>query len=530
MLRTDGADSRRGLALSALFSLLCAAPLLGSAYHVDEPYFLAIARQILRDPLHPLSFDYNWFGAVQPMSQLIAYASSLPYLEAAALRVTGGSEWGMRLLFLPFDALAAGSLYLFASRFLRRPLLPVLIILASPGYLLGMRLLMAEKLVAAFGFSALYALGRGLLDERRASYWVSALLLGLALLAKPSAIFLFAPVLWWQWSRGVPHARIASHLALSLSPCLLALGLDLACGNPRIGRMGVHAGAALSSLLSEPSHTLRSLLAFAGGGAAVPAAWPFLSEKKRAAWTPALVAAMLLFLPALDRGPVNLQDRALGLALTAGALLSFQRLLRADGPWLPWAASVAVLQVSIYWSVVGRFMMFIIPPFVLGMASLLEKEWPERSAHRLQLASLALSLPLSACLLWVDSRHADAQRELAALLASKSAGRRLWFTGHWGVQHYMESAGAEPLDRGAGGWARVRPGDLVVVPAVNTNQVRPGAGVLADVHEVRVDSAVPLRVLSNFGGQAGFYSNIFGFLPYSVSTEPLEVFTLVEPR
>ncbi|MFA5140483.1 MAG: glycosyltransferase family 39 protein [Elusimicrobiota bacterium] len=531
MNRTDDGTGRYGLLASILFPLLCAAPFLGSAFHVDEPCFLAIARQLLRDPMHPLSFDYNWFGVAEPMSRLSQYTSLLPYLEALALRAAGGSEWAMRLLFLPFDALAAGSLYLLASRFLRRPLLPVLIVLASPGYLLGMRLLTAEKLVAAFGFCGLYALCRGLQDDDRRSYRASAPLLGLALLSKPSAIFLLVPTLWFQRRRGVSPGRMAGHLAAVLALPLLALAADLACGNPRIGRMSAQAGVALYSLLSEPAHALRSLLAFAGGGAAAPVLWPFFAGGKGRPWLPAAAFCALLFLPGFDRGPVQGHDRVLGFVFAGGALLLFWSLLRSREPgttdlWLPWAASVALLQLAVYWSVVGRFMMFLIPPTVFGMSALLER----KGRGRLLLpASLALLLPLSAALLWVDTRHADSQRELAALLASRPSGRGLWFTGHWGLQYYMESAGAKPLDRGIGGWAEVQKGDLVVVPAVNTNQIRPGGSILADVRKLRVDSAVPLRVLSNFGGQGGFYSNIFGFLPYSVSTEPLEVFTLVKP-
>ncbi|MCM2304732.1 MAG: hypothetical protein NDJ72_08520, partial [Elusimicrobia bacterium] len=43
-----------------------------------------------------------------------------------------------------------------------------------------------------------------------------------------------------------------------------------------------------------------------------------------------------------------------------------------------------------------------------------------------------------------------------------------------------------------------------------------------------VSCRVPLRLISGFGGEGGFYSNIGGFLPFSPSAEPVEEFTVVE--
>jgi hypothetical protein len=36
--------------------------------------------------------------------------------------------------------------------------------------------------------------------------------------------------------------------------------------------------------------------------------------------------------------------------------------------------------------------------------------------------------------------------------------------------------------------------------------------------------------MSHWTGEGGFYTNAYGFLPYSLSREPLEEFTVVEVR
>jgi 4-amino-4-deoxy-L-arabinose transferase-like glycosyltransferase len=192
------------LAAVAAFTVLILAPFWGKAWHVDEPFFLAIARHILADFRHPLAFDFNWYGRSVPMPEINNTPPLLAYLLAGAWKATGGREWAMRLCFLPLDLLAAFALYLLAARFLRRPLLPVLVLLAAPAYFISMGHLMAEKPAAAFAFAGLYFLVRSLDDPARPKagrdYWFSALLVGAALGSKYAAVFALPPALAAPWS------------------------------------------------------------------------------------------------------------------------------------------------------------------------------------------------------------------------------------------------------------------------------------------------------------------------------------------
>ncbi|MFI5350201.1 MAG: hypothetical protein ACHQ2Z_11700, partial [Elusimicrobiota bacterium] len=91
----------------------------GQPWHVDEPFFLAIARQVLRDPLHPLSFAFNWYGYSATMASINNNPPVLAYLLAGALKLSGGGEFWTRACFLPFDLAAAWSLLALAARFLK---------------------------------------------------------------------------------------------------------------------------------------------------------------------------------------------------------------------------------------------------------------------------------------------------------------------------------------------------------------------------------------------------------------------------
>src|SRR5258708_993977 len=119
------AQSRRELATGLVFATFVAVFRSLKSYHMDQPAFLAVARNILNQPWHPLSFLYNWYGTTKPEWQLNTNPLTFPYLLAGALKITGGGEIATRMLFLPFDLAAAAALYFLAGRFLARPLGPV---------------------------------------------------------------------------------------------------------------------------------------------------------------------------------------------------------------------------------------------------------------------------------------------------------------------------------------------------------------------------------------------------------------------
>ena len=523
---------RRGLLWTALFVCLLCAPFLGEAYHIDEPYYLAVARQILDSPLHPGGFLYNADGHGALLSKGFATGPFVSYLLALPMKWTGGVEWKLRLACLPFDLAAALALFLLAGRFLSRPLLPVLIVVACPIYWLNMHHLMAEKWIGVFGFSGLYAYARGA-DEKKAPWlWASASLLAAALLAKYTAFFLLAPVAAYGWSRG-ERGRLALVLSAAAAPA--ALCLLAAPGS----REAVWHLTALGSPMpwSAWSHRLRSLCAAVAGGAPVLLCWPFLLCRGRRLWAAAALSsalAALLFLPYFDLSAVRAVDRLTGAVFAAGTLSALAVLAwdphdRNREFWASWTLAVALLQACVYWAVVSRYVLFLAVPILLWYASLLERALEPALLRRVHAASLALAIFATGTLGWVDSSYADAQRSFARSVAQEYRGRRLWFTGHWGLQYYMESAGAQAIDLDRGGWGQVRPGDAAVIPLVNTNVIKPGRRLLCRLRTVRVGHPLPLRLISAGGpGDGAFYSSAFGFLLYSLSAEPLEEFTILD--
>ena len=529
-----------GLGLAAVLAFVCLAfvPFMGKAYHVDEPLFLAPARHILAEPRRPLDFDFNWYGRRVPMSEINNTPPLTLYALAAGLKATGGAELPMRLFFLPFDLLAAAALYGLARRFLSRPLLPALIVIASPAYLVGMNLLYPEKLAAAFGFSGLYALVRGLDERRPAWFWGSAALLGAALLAKYAAALFLLPAAGFCLERGVGARRLAGHLAACLGGLGVYLLWDLCGRGASLAAAWTVTAGASGMPWSGAAHKLRSLLAFMGGCGPAVAVWPLLALRPRVRVLSLLCAAVLVvFLPWLDLAPlVRPVDRLTGVIFSAGPLCALWWLCRgAPRPqgwalWAPWTLAVLLLLGCVYWSIMARLVVFVLPPLVFAMAESLEARLAPGRLGRLYGTTLAGVLALSLALALVDYRHAGAQKALAAQVSEKylARGRSVWCVSHWGLQYYLEQAGARVMDFARGGWSLVRPGDVAVSARVNSNYQPPKSPLFADVSRLTVYEPIPLRLISGWSGEGGFYSNVTGFLPYSLSREPLEEFTIVE--
>lgn len=525
---------RRGeLAAVLLFSALSAALFLNKAWNIDEPCFLAMARHALVDPLHPTDFLYNWHGTAEPMARVNPNPPLVPLLVAPALAASGGREWLTRLLLLPFDLLAAAALYLLAARFLDEPLLPTLIVLAGPAWLIDVPMVAAEKWVAAFGLAGLALLVRAKKPDAR--FWLSAGLLALAALSKLSGAFWVVPALAWSRARGAPVRRLVVYAAAVLLPAALVVA---AGGAERLAGVWLHTGGAPYAGLG-PAQTARAFLAFVGGCALPACAWPLLGRRtKGAALAAAAAAAAALFSPPFDAEPARLLDRLTGALFALGALLALREAARPAAEdegaalWRWWLGAAAALQLFVYWSVVARYVLFLVPPLTFAAARGLEARLAARTRRRVYAASLAFSAAVSLALGWVDDSYAGAQKLAAAAAAAspRKSGARLWFTGHWGLQEYMEQRGASGLDRARGGWAEVAAGDRVVVPTVNALAFPPDAGLSFGGSAVAVDCAVPLRLMSGWDGQAGFYSSAAGFLPYALSREPLDRFLFVERR
>jgi hypothetical protein len=456
------------------------------------------------------------------------------YLLAGALRLSGGGEFWTRAFFLPFDLASGCALLALAARFLKRPLWPTLVVLAGPAWALNLHHVMAERAMAGFALPALWLAVVAADENDVRAFWGSAALAALAILSKYNALFLIPPAVFYGRSRGASWTRLAIWAAAASCGFAAAQAWSWAVGGAAFHAAWSATAGASGMSWSAPSHRLRSLLAFTGGLGLPAAVWLTGLRPARRTALAAGAACAVLFGPWFDLAAVRPLDRAAGFLFAWGAVAAAASLARAPrgrgaALWAPWALAVAALQLA-YWSVVARFVVFLLPPLVFGLWERLEaagSEGLERRGRAAFGAALVMTLSLGI----VDWTYASGQKAAAALAAARERprGGTVWYSGHWGLQEYLAAAGARQLDADRGGWEEARPGDLIVVSAVNTNRIAPNRPRLSDVSEFEIRSPIPVRLLG-WRDDAGFYTSGMGFLPWTFSASPVDKFTLIELR
>ncbi len=147
--------------------------------------------------------------------------------------------------------------------------------------------------------------------------------------------------------------------------------------------------------------------------------------------------------------------------------------------------------------------------------------WTRRS-----IVPLGSSLALATAVAWGDWQLADSARVAASTLAAQygSESRTLWFQGSWGFQHYMEEHGGR---RTSAGKTVLHPNDVLISPNNNTlvHKLPDSGGFLTTVEMLSLPVASWVTTMSPQAG-AGFYTSLWGPLPYVFGATPPEIYVV----
>jgi hypothetical protein len=177
------------------------------------------------------------------------------------------------------------------------------------------------------------------------------------------------------------------------------------------------------------------------------------------------------------------------------------------------------------WTVNGRSIL----PLAPAVAILLVRRL-ERNPARPKLTAICLGIGAAMALLvvWADYSFARAVRNVSEQVASKyhPAPGTLWFQGHWGFQYYMQESGWSPVDFKS---SPLKPGDLVAVPSNNTNLLPPDPAKSTLLDTFAADGFSAVATMDSAAG-AGFYSSVWGPLPFAFGRMPPEIVRVYQLR
>lgn len=555
------AGRRYGLLLLALV-VATSLPFWGKAFHIDDPFFIAIAENLKEHPLRPFGgavalddTDHRVFARLRSAPntfETLSHPPLVPYVIAAVAAVSGGiREVPQHAAFLLFSLAAVWFQYRLARRFTPAPFLPTLLLASCPLFMLGGQSVMTDVPALALFLAglALFVEGVDSGDARR--LLLAGAVAGLAVLTRYVCLGLLPLGALYVLGRR-KHPAMAW---LALVPFGLVLGLW--CFQNLLEHGGVHLAASLRHYgeyyegryftTADLGRRAMSDLA-ALGGTTLPLA-VLLAVRLPAGRDLQPVLSGLAASAVVWLNPFGLHElreygfpvkATLALFLAAGVFLLVESVrrafpLRADrGFLLLWLLGGLVATVVLLPFGAARYMIPVLPPLILLLCggeegSAVAPRWT-RSARGVGVAG-TLSVVLGLLVAIADWQYANVYREFAQRGVPAVAGNhRVWFIGDWGFRYYMEKAGHRYL---LSTDETPTEGDFIVRPQVAAlHLMAPGLRARTQRElQVPVMSALPIRVMS-YEAKAGYYSHGWGLLPLAISWAPLEsfeVFRVIAP-
>ena len=568
-MRPDQDSATRGEApctahaiLISIATALLLAPFLGKAYHIDDPLFLWVAQQIRAHPLDFYGFDVNWYGIVMPMHEVTQNPPLASYFIALNSLAVGWSELGQHVCFLlPAIALSLG-IYTLAARLCSHALLSALIAILTPVFAVCSSSIMCDVPMMSLWLWSVIAWENGLRRSQLPWLLLAALLIAAAALTKYFGAALIPLLLAYSiaYRRGV-----GLWICWLVVPVLALVAFEF--WTKRLYGHGLLAGAldypqATRALRPRGSTVLMQGLAFTGG-CMLPALFFAPLMWSRGVLGAAIVACGALALAAVrvgawqtlqfttPEGPdwlAAVQAAALiitGVSVLAAAAVDLYRRRDAGSVLLAaWVAGTFVFATYLNWSVTARTLLPMAPAVAILIVRRLEDRgalprqdrksqnahfvrWTHRFDLRIACALLA-SAVIAMAAAWSDHLAAAAAREAAHRVAAvqRPSVVTLWFMGHWGWQHYLQEAGAKPLDFDH---SEILPGDVIAVADYGSNIVMLPAGAVRRSEVIDIPTLGWLTVFHPLSG-AGFHSSLYGPLPLVVDDVPPERFEVFVAR
>ncbi len=452
---------------------------------VDDPAYLAVARQIARKPWDPYGFEQFWYDRPQPAHEVLA-PPVLPFWLALGLVAVGDRPFLLKCFLFPFACLLTTSLHDLLRRAAPAVALPALVAIVFSPFLLPAFNFMLDVPAFALSCTAIRLFLSAARSGRASAAGLAGLAAGLAMQTKYTGLLVLPVVFLIALISGrVRLGSISCGLAATIfvawelytasrygqSHFLLAWQTQSTSWADRFGwtvfgiRLLGSVGLPLILLGAASMTRLRSaVLLIAGAWIAMLAGYALSEDRRDSVWLPPEERIGSGY----GRWMLTIWGSAvLGVLLGAVARSAGRerlRGLRSPSGWL------------LCWFVVEIAGFFLMSPFpaarrVLGSASvgcLLLARSMKWSRPKKGLIWLTAGLSAGSGCFFALTDLADAQLEPQAVRAAvewirtESAVGEIWYVGHWGTQEAAERAGCQPWIPGR---SRVQPGDWLLIPS-----------------------------------------------------------------
>ena len=497
-----------------VLAFACLLPFLNKAYLVDDPHFLAMARQIIRHPLHPMDFELCW-NLIDRCTRAYEWSGTMGWnanvLMGYALVPTvmrGSGEWiahVTQMIFVGIAIVAMTSLVLRLGWDRTHAMLGALLLAAIPPFLPMASTAMPDVLAAAITVVAIERLVAWRAERRWHQGLVAAAALGLAGIARAQLV-LVLPLAAFFLMESLDPRQILLQVrrdlrlwipvlaggAIFLSIVLLTREQNIALGPPPVFKTVNDMGRNLRSYFLY--------LCFPLPLSAVWAANRWITRPRivvHALLTGVLVGLLV---------PGKLTGFFAGIAFTALADLAMEVWTKRDGFELCLLLWLLIPLPIVYYSHLPIKYFLPSMPAIILMCFRLAESIPARMTRVGAVVLIVSATVYSMLILRSDAEFADFGRSAMAELIRPhtDAGETVWSGDDFSAYWYAPLNGARRYRVGA---SEAKPGDLLVV-GVQEDRGRtlahfPKSRLVATVsHKYRFGRTM-------FNGK-GLYSNGYG--------------------
>ena len=517
-------------------------PFIFRPFNMDEPLFLWSAFNIIKHPIDFYGFNLNWYGYEAPLYTTMQNPPFNAYYIALVIRVFGSSEASLHIAFLVPAIGASLGAYFLAREFCTKPLTAALVSIATPAFLVPAITIMCDVMMLAFWVWAVFFWVRGIKSNRSLFLFLSAILIFFSTVSKYFGVCLIPLLFLYTLIQKRRIGRWLFFLVIAASLILLyEWATYLLYGRGLLFQASSYASSTRWSEKEKFPKLLIGLIFTGGGLISVLFFSPFLWSRRSIVIgfiSFAVVTVILYF--AADTSPhlkyfKHAQQGLLfqlmlfatiGMAIIILVVADLRRNRDAASVLLFfWVVGTFIFAAYINWTNNIRSILPIAPAFGILIVRRLDTRKSDIQTISLKkfYYSLVAGLSLALLVSWADYTIASASKEAAVGISVKYAkqGHQIWFQGHWGFQYYMQRMGGKPLDEHLSGTV---PGDFIVIPFNNCFlwPINDDQGTLVETIQLQ-----PFKWLATMSLEAGFYSNIWGPVPYEFAAVPPETFYIL---
>ena len=540
-----------------LFILLQLLPFINKPFHVDDPFYIKMAEQIINDPLRPYSFSINWSGEMRNVWSYMeaTFPPLIPSYISLIIKLFGKCEFMLHLMFLIFPLSAGISMFFISKRFKAPPLISALLLVSTPVFLVMSTTLMLDIPLLALWLISTQLFIKGTDDNNKLFLVLASGFMALCVMTKYTGLLLL-PILYIYLLLNKKAVKyrfwLLPAILVFFSWCIHNL---LIYGSIHFLHAGIHVGKGLTI------HKLFSLLTFFSGIMIFPAFIIFSYKKNQ---LPALiiipfavillsvllfkellfiilftvlVSSTLIFLYKITIS--SLSNHCEKVSLPPNVLLC-----RTKHGGLPpqsvssgktssmekdpdmvfifcWFLIIFLLNLIVEPWTASRYLILCVPPSIIMLLKISTATIAERRLKYTGIIMITVTLLFGQLLNYSDYSWSRVYPEFAAYAGSKGYNKG-YFLGHFGLQYYLEKEGMTALE--------VAKKDIVkgsyIITAILPDPQKPNDELLHKLEFIERKpyySPMPLKLMSPHA-RAGFYSSFWGIFPFGISTAPLEEF------